>query len=241
MSLSTYSGRVRFALDVKNLRYTKRTHTPGLTDWQIKRIAGRVMVPTLVDGRQVVQGSDEILNYLESKKPEPNLLGENEAERKAIDRYVQVMRDITPDLRTDIVVRTRADLAAYSKETSLGAMPEFLRVPAARFVLDRFSRKWSCDEAGIASVRDRIRTTLQSLAPQLRPGHYLVGDRLTDADISICELTLLFRPAADRWLKAGPNTRRVYHAGWLASDVAYSFEVWRDALYEKHRRPQSGG
>lgn len=235
MILSPVCGRVRFAMDVKSLQYTSHIHTPGLTDGKISKIAPKVMVPTLVDGRAVIQGSDEILEHLERKKPSPNLLGNNPDEAKAINRYVDVFRELMPQLRTDTVVRSRKNIADYSKESPLGALPGFIRVPIAKWALDKFSDKYSCEEGSVQVVRDRIEQTLRTLAPQLRPGQYLVGGRLTAADISIAELMLLFRPPSDNWHKIGPHTRRVYHAAWLDSEIAYPFEVWRDELYKANR------
>jgi len=239
MILSPVCGRVRFACDVKGLAYRSKIHTPGLSDRTLKKIAGKVMVPTLVDGAEVIQGSDKILAHLEAKKPTPNILGTNEQERAAIRRYTELFDELVPLLRTDIVVRTRANLEGYSKETPLGALPSFIRLPIARMALDRFSEKWQCDEARVAQNRDRILSILRTLAPQLKPGRYLVGHRVTDADICICELTLLFRPPSDSWVKVGHQTRTVYHAEWIDAQIAYPFEVWRDELYKSHRAPRA--
>lgn len=239
MALSPVCGKVRFAMEAKALDYRSRTHTPGLTDWKIKRVAPKVMVPTLVDGSAVIQGSDEILEHIESKKPEPNLLGVNDEEKDAISRYVSVAGELVAPLRTDVVVRLRTNIERHSREGPVGAMPAFIRVPATRYYLDKFSDKWGCEEEKIAIVRDKIIGVLRTLAPQLRPGRYLVGNRLTAADISVCELTLLFRPPSDHWLPVGPATRAAYHAGWLDSQISYPFEVWRDELYQAHRKPHS--
>ena len=239
MKLAPVCGRVRFALEVKKLPYTSRIHVPVLTDWKLKRVADKVMVPILVDGAKVAQGSDEILEYLDKRHPEPNLLGNNEAEAAAIDRYVAITRELQDDFRTDIVVRLRAEMEDVSRETPLGFLPGFARIPAYRHALDRFSAKWACNEGDVETARARISEALRTVAPQLRPGSYLVGGRLTAADISICELTLLFRPPAEEWLKLGFFTRQVYNATWLDTQIAYPFESWRDFLYKTHRLTRS--
>jgi len=239
MVLSPVCGKVRFAMETKSLDYVSRKHIPGITDRKIAKIAPKVIVPTLIDGSTVVQGSDEILEHIEGIKPEPNLLGRNDEEREAVQRYVDVAQELVAPLRTDVVVRMRKDLDLASRDGPLKALPAFMRVPATRHYLDKFSEKWGCEEGKVGTIRDKIIQVLRTVAPQVHPGKHLVGSRLTAADIAICELTLLFRPPGERWVPIGSATRAVYHAAWLESEIAYPFEVWRDQLYAAHRKPLS--
>lgn len=239
MWFSPLSGRVRFTLEVKGLAYTQHVHTPGLTDWQLQRKAPKVQVPTLIDGATVIQETAEILDHLERRKPNPPLYGKDAQERAAIERYVALSNELFPDLRADVTSRVRQNIEAYSAETPGGFLPSFMRVPIAKKALDRFSDKWNIAEGRVADARDRLRAALRTIAVQLNPNKYLVGDKLSHADIAIAELGLLFRPPGESWVPGGPATRKVNYADWLDDDIAHRFEVWRDALYRAHRTPRS--
>ncbi len=235
MVLSPVSGRVRFALELKGLSYTSRLHTPMVTDLALRRIAPKVMVPTLVHDGRVIQDSDRILEHLEALAPEPALLGRDADERAAIRGWLERFHELMPLLRTDVVARSRAELEPYSRETPLGFLPAPLRTPLARIALERFARKWACDETERPRIRARVHEVLTELP--LEPGRPLVGDRLSDADIAMAELSLLLAPPGPEWLAVGPEHRRIYTAGWLEPTLAARYVAWRDALYAAHRRP----
>ena len=71
--VSHYCEKVRWALDFKGLKYRKINLVPGPHVRKVLQMASRSQVPVLEDGKVIVQGSAEIIDYLESKYPERSL------------------------------------------------------------------------------------------------------------------------------------------------------------------------
>jgi len=66
---SHYCEKARWALDYKGLAYRTRNLIPGPHRLVTERLAPRSHVPILVDGERVVQGSSEIIDYLDKRCP----------------------------------------------------------------------------------------------------------------------------------------------------------------------------
>ena len=65
-AISHFSEKVRWALDYKNLNYQPVFLLPGAHIKPIRRMAPRSSVPVLDHDGEIVQGSAEILEYLET-------------------------------------------------------------------------------------------------------------------------------------------------------------------------------
>lgn len=235
MWLSAVSGVVRFALDVKGLQYDSRIHTPGITDLRIKRLAGKVSVPVLVDDGAVIQGSDHILEHLEKKNPTPNLLGEDDRERAEIAKFSRLLQDTLPVLREEVVSRVMQRLPGVTKESPVGFLPEIIRVPIGRLVLWQFGKKYAFTHERIERLREQTVQIFTDLRESLGDETYFVGRRLTAADIIVCELLATLRPPEHRFAPVGLESRQAYTADWLSDEVIGPWAQWRDQLYATHR------
>ena len=71
--VSHYCEKVRWALDFKGLKYQKINLVPGPHVRKVLQMASKSQVPVLEDGKDIIQGSAEIIDYLESKYPERSL------------------------------------------------------------------------------------------------------------------------------------------------------------------------
>ena len=70
---SHYCEKARWVLDYKNIPYEVVTIMPGAHMFTVRRYAKDSSVPVLLDGDMAIQGSSDIINYLEKKFPDKYL------------------------------------------------------------------------------------------------------------------------------------------------------------------------
>jgi maleylpyruvate isomerase len=161
---SSASYRVRIALNLKGLDYeTVPVHLVRDGGEQLKP-EYRVMnpdaiVPTFMDGNEVITQSLAIIEYLEETHPEPPLLP-----AKAIDRAF--VRSIALQLACEIHPLDNLRVLKYLKHT----------VKTGDDVKDAWYRHWV--ESGFASLETR-------LASDTRVGTFCFGDSPTLADLCL--------------------------------------------------------
>ena len=63
--ISHYCEKIRWALDYKNISHQQINMIPGLHIKQMKKLGLQSAVPAIVDGNNIIQGSTEILDYLD--------------------------------------------------------------------------------------------------------------------------------------------------------------------------------
>ena len=223
-------GRAQFALEAKSLKYKYHRFTPRFSEGTLKRVAGRVVLPTLLDKEIILRGGDDIIDYLETEYHTHPIRGQNETEIAAVQRYVDVYHELTRALQADAMVRFRRNIGDFSREGPFGFLPKFCRVPATNWILERLDEIWSCNTANFQANREQITQNLRSIVPQLRPGRPLVGSSITDADIAFCELGVLFRPEHDGRGDFGIHILGTLQAEWITPDISHPYEVWRDSI-----------
>jgi glutathione S-transferase len=70
---SHYCEKARWVLDYKNISYEPIAIMPGLHMITVRRYGKRTSVPVLIHSNISIQGSSEIIDYLERKFPDNNL------------------------------------------------------------------------------------------------------------------------------------------------------------------------
>jgi maleylacetoacetate isomerase len=98
--ISTYSAKVRIALEFKGLDYTMMPPPGGYSTPAYMEIVPLGTIPALVDGDFCSSESDVLIEYLDETHPEPPLLCGTPAER-AHQRFIARYHDIwlEPHLR----------------------------------------------------------------------------------------------------------------------------------------------
>ncbi|PCI72403.1 MAG: hypothetical protein COB26_00380 [Piscirickettsiaceae bacterium] len=97
---SHYCEKVRWVLDYKNIAYEPVAIMPGLHMWTVRRYGKQTSVPVLLDGDTAIQGSSEIIDYLEEKFPDKSLTPTN---REELDACMAIEKDM--DIRLGVNIR----------------------------------------------------------------------------------------------------------------------------------------
>ena len=179
--------KVRRALELKRLDFTLRDVSP-LDRAPVRQASGQGLVPVLVDGADVITDSTAILLHLESRYPEVPLLPADPAGRAEC----LLLEDWADAAFMEMTRRL-----AYAQALATPGAIEGLFFPGARGLT-----LWLKGRAARRAVARRFRITPVSTARDTREaprraalamqrlggGPYLMGDRITIADITLAAM-----------------------------------------------------
>lgn len=177
ISVSTYSAKVRMALDLKGINYQMQPPPGGYSTPEYKKLIPLGTIPGIKDGDFLISESDVINEYLEEKYPEPSLMP-GTAEDRARQRFMARYHDLwlEPHLR-----RTFAHVDPSTRnETELNAH------------LDKF-------QARIDEMENLINP-----APYMCGDGISIADLAFPATFTLTELMM---PVFDREAKFGPKVQ----------------------------------
>ena len=101
---SPYNEKVRWALDLKRVPHRRRSLLPGPHMRVVKRLTGRTTTPVLVHDGGAIDGSAQIIEWLEGQYPSPALLATDSAQREEALRIQRWFDDnITPRMRRTVL------------------------------------------------------------------------------------------------------------------------------------------
>ncbi|MEL6180165.1 MAG: glutathione S-transferase family protein [Myxococcota bacterium] len=185
---SSYCIKIRAILNVKALDYTTIELIPGLTQHRARQISGQSKVPVLVDGQTVIVDSTEIALYLDTAYPSPQLIPDRYDDYKtcllwedwADEALVPAVRSVTYEAIMSNPERGLELLPPYGHMGLDVMAPALMRVMVPLFV-----RYYNITPAQRRADEGRLERYLNLLAGAVASGGYLIGDRLTLADIAV--------------------------------------------------------
>lgn len=238
--ISHYCEKTRWHLDHKGLDFQVDNLFPGLHRLKSKRLADIATLPVLRDGDTVVGDSTRIALYLEAHYPHAPLLPQDPAERAEVleleeqfDRLgVHVRRWLYGQIRQwDSVMH--AMLKVYR--------PFFgLRDLMKPLLINGVQRLYGVTPARVAKSQSELLEGLALIESRIQgdPSRYLVGERLTLADISAAALFApLFTPEGTPWHGiAGHDAKTQAFLDDLHAHPAGQWVMQRYA-HDRSRRP----
>ncbi|MGL4319045.1 MAG: glutathione S-transferase family protein [Pseudomonas sp.] len=200
--ISHYCEKTRWHLDHKGLDFQVKNLFPALHRLKSKRLAGIGTLPILQDGVKVIGDSTSIALYLEQYYPAQPLLPRNEE-----------LREQTLELeerfdRLGVHVRRWLYGQIQQWDTVLHAMlkvhrPWFgLRNLMKPLLVSGVQKLYGVTPERVAKSEAELLAGLELIEQRIGndPSRYLVGERLTLADVSAAALFApLFTPAGTPW------------------------------------------
>lgn len=200
--ISHYCEKARWLLDHKGLAYVERNLLPGPHRLFTRARAGVNTLPVLRDGKRLVGDSTRIAYYLDKYYPNNPLVPDDAEQRQQVieleqqfDRYgVHVRRWLYGQLlgRPEVM---QAMFGPYR----LPGMVQRLLVPVTEKGVARLYR---VSAEPVAHSFQRLQEGLALIEKRIQgnPSRYLVGQRLTLADITAASLYApLFMPSGTPW------------------------------------------
>ncbi|NWN90067.1 glutathione S-transferase family protein [Marinobacter adhaerens] len=236
--ISHYSEKVRWALDYKDINYQPINLLPGQhTKTIVKLTRAESSVPVLEHDGQVIQGSSQILDYLDHHFPEPSLMPADPALKEQVLHWEARLDELAgPAIRTWVyhyfLQRPKVVVPMLAAGT-----PFYNRIilKLAFSRVDEIMRKWmKINQKTADSAQQTLESLLHELAEIYRKQPYLVGDRLTRADLTAGALLApLFQPA--KYPVPWPKPARI------PKEVQVQLKQWQpqlellEKLYSDHR------
>ncbi len=180
-STSHYCRKARLALGYKKINYDVQNLTPGLHILKLKPLTGLTTVPVLLpqlpDQLQAISDSTQIFKFLEKYHPEPSLFLPNEQQQ--IEAWM--LEDWF-----DESIGTATRFIYYDFRAGAGKHidPSF----SSQLVIQVVRHQYKINQAAVHLAAERLEIALKMLEYRWHKQLYLVGDRLSVADLTAAAL-----------------------------------------------------
>ena len=240
---SHYCEKARWALDFKGIPFEAVAVMPGLHVFTIRLYAPDTAVPVLLTGKEVVQGSGRIIDYLDVKYPEHALTPANDSMRRAC---LEIERDMDDRLGENIRRILYDSLLAYpnfirhcfthsmsaSKQRFFSFMYPLLRA--------KIAKTYVISAAAVEQARREFDVAMTEIEQLIQRGPYLVGAQFTRADLSVASmLSFLVMPPEHPfpWQEIPDSKTQFFYDQYQGHPVL----AWASQVYRTHRvnRPNS--
>lgn len=234
-AISHYCEKARWALAHKCLDHELRNLLPGPHLAQMKKLAPKTSMPVLVHDGTTVQGSSEIISYLDQTFPERPLTPEDEAEaREALEWERYLDEEVGVHLRRcayhTLLEHPSIVVPFFTKDGPwYGPLMYKFIFPSVRARMRDFMQ---INAETSAQSRHCLEAATDRLFTHLERRTFIVGVRFTRADLTAAALLApLYRPAK-------------YGLDWPEEMPAELEELaslhergaaWVSRMYEEHR------
>ncbi len=188
---SHYSEKARWALDFKGVPYTARHLLPGFHLRTTLKLAPRSSVPILKTDAAVIQGSDEIIDFLELTFPQRSLTPADPDDANSAIRWEKYLdTEIGVTLRLwfyyyTLPDRDRALRFLCSDASWLQRSLFALSFPTVRRKMSEFM---NINAENAKEAERRFLLAFERLDNTLERAPFLAGNRFSRADLTACAL-----------------------------------------------------
>ena len=225
-SFSPWTKKARWALEYCGLAFDYEEYTPTLSElglrWRMRQWSGKVSVPVLFVGHEVVRSSWDIACYANEASSQERL-----GDMRAIAQWDKLSESALAEGRTR-VVRAILENEGALEEALPGFIPRSLRKPLrflARDAVQRLDRKyahllkWGAQREALTATREELKKS---------GNDFLLGD-FSYADITMGVVLEVIAPIAHTEPALGPETQRCWNDGELAGEFEDLIQ-WRNRL-----------
>jgi glutathione S-transferase len=190
-TFSHYSEKARWALDFKGVRYTPRHLLPGFHMRTTRKLAPRSSVPILKTDSAVIQGSTEIIDFLEQTVPERSLTPPDPQDAGSAiewEKYLDVEIGVTLRLWFYYHTLPDRDRALSFLCTDATWLQRSLFALSFAPIRRKMTLFMNINAESASSAERRFALAFDRLDRALERGPFLVGNRFSRADLSACSL-----------------------------------------------------
>ena len=190
-TFSHYSEKARWALDFKDVPYTSRHLLPGFHLRTTRKLAPRSSVPILKTDAAVIQGSTQIIDFLERTFPDRRLTPPDPVDASSASQWEQYLdEELGVTLRLWFYYHTLPDRDRALRFLCADAPWHKRSLFALSFATIR-RKMTELMNISADSAREAERTFLRAfdrLDNALERAPFLVGNRFSRADLTACAL-----------------------------------------------------
>lgn len=234
---SHFCEKARWALDYKHQPYITKNLVPLLHLFTTRRVAPTGQVPILLHAGEVIQGSDQIIDWLDVRVPDrPLTPAAPDAARTAREWEHFAGQEIGVHLRRWFYGHTLADRQRALGFLHQGASPWQKATLSLGFPLIRAAmrRAMAITPQKAQASGERLLRALDRLDAALAHGDYLAGDGFSRADLAVAALLaplVAVGRSEDALARAMPEAV----LAWRARESARPCFDWVRTQYRRHR------
>lgn len=238
---SHYCEKARWAIDYKGIAYQAVAIMPGFHVITLRKIAPETSVPVLLNDNEVVQGSSEIINYLEQKYPTRSLTPTDPIKRqKCLDIENTMDVRLGENLRQFLYYRLLAypDFIRHCFTHPLPRIKQLIFSLLYPILRNKIFKKYVISSAKVELAKREFDVAMCELEKILKHKKYLVGDQFTRADLSVASmLSLLVMPPEHPfpWKEIPDSKTRALYDEYQHHPVT----EWVATMYREHRLHES--
>ena len=234
---SHYCEKARWALDFKRIPFERVALLPGFHLRTVRRHAAKTSVPVLLADNESVQGSSEIIDYLDEQFPDHLLTPQDSAAKSACMHFeLELSEKFGEPIRTILYDRLLAypDYIRFCFTHPMSPPKQLLfrlYYPMLRRLMHQVYVE---SEQRVTGAKQTLFSALDELAAKIDGAGYLFEERFTRADLSVCAmLALLVLPPQFpvNWPEMPDDQIRKMHDDYQSHPVC----VWVRQMYELHR------
>jgi len=234
---SHYCEKARWALDYKGIPFQAVAIMPGYHVITVRKYAPDTSVPVLLDDKEVVQGSSEIINYLEEKYPSKSLTPTDASQRKSC---LEIERAADKGLGVNIRRILYYWLLAYPdfiRYCFTHPMPGYKQWMFSLFypiLRNKIYKTYVVSAAKIEQARRKFDLAMGEIGNKLNRRQYLVGEQFTRADLSVASMLspLVMPPEHPFPWKAIPDSKAQL---FIDEYRDHPVSEWVRKMYRNHR------
>ncbi len=189
--LSHFCEKARWMLDHKELEYAAHNLTPGFHRAFAKLKTGQYKLPILLDGEQWIADSTQIAFFLDQKYPEHALIFSDLELRNKVLQINNLANDLGRHVRrwglSELLKNNDQSLDILIGEKGYLRQFEKYSKPLIKALV---SKGYGLKTNEVYHSKEKLDQTIEQLNQILieNKARYLVGDRLSLADIAICSM-----------------------------------------------------
>jgi glutathione S-transferase len=239
-TFSHYSEKARWALDFKGVSYTSRHLLPGFHLRTTKKLAPRSSVPILKTDGAVIQGSSEIIDFLERTFADRSLTPQDPNEASSAlqwEKYLDAEIGVT--LRLWFYHHTLADRDRALRFLCSDApwLQRSLFALSFAPIRRKMTQFMNINAENASEAERRFLLAFDRLDNALERAPFLAGNRFSRADLTACALL---------WPMCRPGESESEVEALLCPTVGAlrkqlqqrRFYQWVLERYQEHRAPQ---
>ncbi|RME33557.1 MAG: glutathione S-transferase [Gammaproteobacteria bacterium] len=231
---SHYCEKARWALDLKRADYRVRNLLPGRHRETTLAIASGSSVPILADGDLIVQGSGEIITYLDQRIPAPALTpADEELAGRALAWEAELDEAVGVNLRLWFYFHLLDDETRAIDFLSRESGEEGRELLAGDFpaLREGMRQRLRIDAGNAARAQEALAAVFERLDEALAGRDFLVGDAFSRADLTAGALfSPLFGPHAFASRFLGEPLRE-----FVRERAPRRAARWLEAIYRAYR------
>lgn len=234
---SHYCEKARWALDYKGIPFESVPIMPGLHMITVRRYATHTSVPVLLRDGEAVQGSCQIISYLDEQFPDRSLTPTDPRMKQTCLKMEMAMDDQLGENIRRILYHRLLAYPDFIRHCFTHPMPVYkqwifsLLYPALRYAI---YHTYSLSDAAADQALQTFALAMQELQRQLDHRSYLVGDQFSRADLTVAAMLAFINMPTEHpfpWIEIPDPQIRAFYKSYQDHPVI----CWANEIYRKHR------